>query len=566
MSSAATTRPSTTGEWGTALTTTEVGGVTFRVYAQRAYDVADTLTFADRWGDRPHIVQDERVITFAQLTAAVRAKASTLGAAGTARGDRVVLVGFNSPDWIVNFWAVLTLGAVPVLANAWWSGEEMGEAFATLRPALVLADNRAATRLPEGYEIGPWPCVIPEGEAPPPAPASGSYENTPAVVIFTSGTSGRPKAVVLTHRSLLAGLHMLLHITERLPHQVTDTSGSPVLHTGPMFHIGGIQTLLRAVVVGDTLVMPRGRFEPAEALELIETWQVTRWSAVPTMVSRVLEHPDVAVRTLTSLRSLTVGGAPVQGAFLARLRVGFPGIQPRVATGYGLTENGGQATAASGRDTLERPGNSGRALPCVELRIVATGETAFGEILLRSPTQMQGYSGELDSPIDSDGWLHTGDLGRVDDDGYLWITGRSKDLIIRGGENVSPAAVEAALDALPGVVESVVFAVPHNDLGEEVMAVVSVTEGETPESLRDQLAGRLASFAIPTRWQLIWETLPVNHSGKIDKPAIAAAARASLPGESGPAARGHWSARIGTAPWRSSKCTAHQAIFSTATC
>jgi acyl-CoA synthetase (AMP-forming)/AMP-acid ligase II len=334
--------------------------------------------------------------------------------------------------------------------------------------------------------------------------------------------------VVLSHRSLLVGLQMLLHITKRLPHQVTDSHGGVALHTGPMFHMGGIQTLLRAVTVGDTLVMPRGRFEPAEALELVETWRVTRWSAVPTMVTRVLEHPDVHVRDLRSLRSITVGGAPVTPDFLAQLHAGIPGVDPRVATGYGLTENGGQATAASGRDTTERPGCSGRALPCVELRIAPAEGDADGEILLRSPTQMLGYFGGEPSPIDAGGWLHTGDLGRVDDDGYLWITGRSKDMIIRGGENIAPAAVEEALNGLPGVVESAVFSVPDRDLGEEVMAVVYAIGDETPASLRGRLVDRLASYAIPSRWQIQDSPLPVGHSGKIDKTAIAARARAEL--------------------------------------
>jgi acyl-CoA synthetase (AMP-forming)/AMP-acid ligase II len=519
-------------EWGTEVESVEYGGATYLAYAERPRDVANILRFADRWGDRPHIVQGDRVVTFADLRDAVAAKAAQLGATGLGRGDRTMLLGFNSPEWVINFWAIISVGAVPVLANAWWSAEELKDALDLMQPVVVLADDRAIARLPEGCPTAPWSglaSACSTSDSPPdPASSPDVTENDPAAVIFTSGTSGRPKAVLLAHRSLLAGLHMLLHITRRLPHQVTDAHGSTALHTGPMFHIGGIQTLLRAVIVGDTLVMPRGKFDPAEALLLIEEWKVSRWSAVPTMVSRVLEHPDVRTRDVHTLRSLTVGGAPIHGEFLAELRTGFPGVEPRVATGYGLTENGGQATAASGQDTTDRPGCSGRPLPCVELRIAPVEGYDDGEILVRSPTQMLGYFGEEESPVEADGWLHTGDLGRVDDDGYLWITGRSKDMIIRGGENISPASVEQALNALPGVVESAVFGLPDKDLGEEVMAVVSVQGDESEESLRRQLSGRLASFAIPTRWQLVSEPLPVNHSGKIDKPAIAADARAAL--------------------------------------
>jgi acyl-CoA synthetase (AMP-forming)/AMP-acid ligase II len=295
-----------------------------------------------------------------------------------------------------------------------------------------------------------------------------------------------------------------------------------------MFHIGGIQTLLRAITVGDTLVMPAGKFDPEEALRLVEQWKIARWSAVPTMVSRVLEHPDVHRRELTSLRSITVGGAPVHPEFLARLRAGLPGVEPRVATGYGLTENGGQATAASGRDATERPGSSGRPLPCVELKILEAGEHQEGEILVRSPTQMIGYFGEQETPISADGWLRTGDLGYVDNAGYLWITGRAKDIIIRGGENIAPAAVEEALAAIPGVVESAVFGIPHPDLGEEVMAVVCVGNDVTADELCRQLRPRLASYAIPSRWRLEREPLLTNHAGKIDKKELAARARAEL--------------------------------------
>ncbi|BEL03751.1 class I adenylate-forming enzyme family protein [Actinoplanes sichuanensis] len=511
--------------WGDGIGTEAVRGVLMRTYTDRPRQVATLLDMADRWGQRPHVVQGDVVLTFAQLRHAARVKATEL-ARRVGPGDRVVMIGFNSQDWIINFWATVTVGAVPVLGNAWWSPADVAECLTTVGPALVLADSRASRHLPPGAPTGRWSCDLAADTTPfaPPSGAAACDEDAPAALVFTSGTEGRPKAVVLSHRSLLAGLHMLLHVTKRLPHQVDDNTGDAGLHTGPMFHIGGIQTLLRAIVVGDTLVMPTGKFEPAEVLRLIEQWRIARWSAVPTMVSRVLEHPDRNRRDLSSLRSVTVGGAPVHAEFLAQLRGGLPGVDPRVATGWGLTENGGQATAASGRDTRDRPGSCGRPLPLVEIRIAE----ADGEILVRSPTQMIGYFGVDTSPIDGQGWLHTGDLGHVDDDGYLWITGRAKDMIIRGGENIAPAAVEQALAALPGVIEAAVFGVPSTDLGEEVMAVVVVEPGRTEQELVDSLRGRIASFAMPSRWRLQHETLPTTHSGKIDKSGLAAQARADL--------------------------------------
>ncbi|MFE3828486.1 class I adenylate-forming enzyme family protein [Streptomyces sp. NPDC059092] len=521
-----------TAGWGDEIGTEEVRGIPFRTYTRRPRDIRGLLAFADRWHDRPYIVQGRNTVTFAELRSAVRAKADELAAAGVGSGDRVLLLGWNSPDWITNFWASVTVGAVPVLGNAWWGRAEIADACADLALRLVLADARCADKAPDGVPLGRWACDVSRGgrEEDASSDQNRDDEDAPVVIVFTSGTAGRPKAVVLSHRSLLAGLHMLLHITRRLPQMVDESTGDAGLHTGPLFHIGGIQTLIRAITVGDTLVMPTGKFEPGEALRLIEEWKIARWSAVPTMVSRVLEHPDVHKRELSSLRSITVGGAPVHSEFLARLRAGLPGVEPRVATGYGLTENGGQATAASGRDTTERPGSAGRPLPCVELTIFGATGLEDGEVLVRSPTQMLGYFGSDESPIHGEGWLRTGDLGRIDDDGHLWITGRAKDVIIRGGENIAPAAVEEALAAVPGVVESAVFGVPHPDLGEEVMAVVVVDSGLDAEALRHQLRSRLASFAIPGRWRLEHDPLPTNHAGKIDKNALAAQARRELAG------------------------------------
>ena len=515
-----------TETWGSEVAEVELDGVPFRMYTERPRRLGGLLDYAARWADRPHVVQGDRVVTFADVRAAAAAKAAELTSLGVGPGDRVFVLGFNSPEWVINFWAIVSVGAVPVLANAWWSPQELEHAVNLLEPALVLADTRGARIVPAGVRTGPWGAPENAGGSERSIDPSGA-ENDSAVIIFTSGTEGHPKAVELSHRSLLSGLQMLLHITRRLPHQVPDDSGDTSLHTGPMFHIGGVQTLLRAVIVGDTLVMPAGKFDPAEAMRLIEEWKISRWSAVPTMVSRVLDHPDVATRDLRSLKALTVGGAPVGAEFLARMRTGLPGVEPRIATGYGLTENGGQAVAASGKDTTNRPGCVGRALPCVELRI-ASSDYADGEILVRSPTQMSGYIGPGVSPIDAEGWLHTGDLGRIDEDGYLWITGRSKEMIIRGGENIAPAAVEAALIKLPQVSEAVVFGVPDPVLGEEVMTIVVADAGTTPEQLTEQLKGQLASFAIPSRWQLRTEALPWNHAGKIDKASLVAQARAEL--------------------------------------
>jgi acyl-CoA synthetase (AMP-forming)/AMP-acid ligase II len=515
--------------WGEEVGVERLHGAPYRMYSSRPRRISEVLALAQRWGSRRYVVQAGREVSFDGLLAGVGRKALRLSKSGIAAGDRVLILGWNSPDWIINFWACQQIGAVPALANAWWSEVEVGEALDLLQPAAALADDRGAAKLPSTCPRLRWETDTSPGGPPNIGPAEGARpqadEEAPAVIIFTSGSAGRPKAVELSHRSLLANLQMLLQVTRRLPHEVDEDSGETALHTGPLFHVGGPQMLLRSIAVGNTLVLPSGRFDSAELLALIEQYGISRWSAVPTMVSRLLEDPDLRTRDLSSLRALTIGGAPVHAELLGRIRSELPGVQAGVPTGYGLTENGGQATAASGRDTLKRPGSAGKPLPCVEIRFLPREQLPDPEVLIRSPTQMSRYIGESESPIDDDGWLHTGDLGHLDDQGHLWITGRAKDLIIRGGENVAPASVERALAAIPGVTEAAVVGIPHPDLGEEVCAFVVVADGgPTSESLASQLRGQLASFAVPTRWHLEREPLPTNQTGKIDKPALVARA------------------------------------------
>jgi len=526
--------------WGDQVAVEVVAGVPLRMYSQRPRSVRQLFDLAQRWGERPHIVQGEQCLSFDETRSAITHKAAALAELGVQRGDRVFILGFNSPEWIVNFWACLAAGVVPVLANAWWSEIEIAHGIELLQPRLTLADARAAARLPAGTRCAPWAIDTRAAGAAAlnvgAGPAAGD-ENDTALIIFTSGTSGQPKAVVLSHRAMLARLQMTLHITRKLPHQVDGSVHDINLVTGPLFHVGTMQGLLRSAIVGDTLVLPRGRYDPGEVLELIERHQVNRWTAVPTMVSRLLDHPDLARRNLSSLKSISIGGAPVHAELMRRIREQLPSVSPRIPTGYGLTENGGQSTASGGTENVGMLGSSGKALPCVEIAFKPHAGSPDGEVLLRAPTQMSGYYGLDESPIDREGWLHTGDLGRLDDKGNLWITGRCKDMIIRGGENIAPAAIERALMAVPGVLEAAVFGVPHPDLGEEVMAVVVVAAPTTAAQLQEQLRDKLASFAVPSRWKLQQEPLPTNQTGKVDKPALAAQARAAA--VPGPAAAGH---------------------------
>jgi acyl-CoA synthetase (AMP-forming)/AMP-acid ligase II len=520
--------PSPTPRWGDRIAVEVVNGVPYRMYAERPRRVEEILSYAARWSTRSHLVQGERAVSFTGLRDGVAAQARELVAMGVQPGDRVFLLGWNSPEWVVNFWACVGAGAVPVLANAWWSAAEVASALASLRPVLTLADAPAALKLPAGSRTGSWAVAATPRQDDNLVPTGSRDEEDCALIIFTSGTSGQPRAVVLTHRAVLARLQMTLHVTRKLPHQVDASAHDVTLITGPLFHVGAMQSLLRGLVVGDTLVLSRGKYDPADVLESIERHRVTRWSAVPTMVSRLLDHPDVSRRDVSSLRAISIGGAPVHQELMRRIREELPSVSPRVPTGYGLTENGGQATGSAGSESVDRLGSTGRPMPCVEVRFLPHPGRAEGEVLLRSPTQMSGYFGTDESPIDAQGWLHTGDLGRLDEKGDLWITGRSKDLIIRGGENIAPAAVERALLSIPGIAEAVVFGIPHADLGEEVMAVVVVPGDLDSDRIRAELRGKVASFAVPSRFRIQHEPLPTNSAGKVDRAAISAQARGEL--------------------------------------
>ena len=510
--------------WGEQIRRQEVG-IPFRQYEPRRHRLTELFDDAARWSGRVHLVQGGRRIFYDEFFAAVDGVAGELTRRGLGRGDRVLLLAANSPEWVVSFWAVLRAGAVIVPGNGWWSEEEVAHAVELVAPALVIGDPKRLAKLPEGriaevVDVAAIRTLVDDPSSAPPAPPlpDGS-EDDAAVIVFTSGTTGLPKGASLAHRSLIANLHDLLARSRRLPHQVADDQAGPVsLMLGPLFHIGGIQAMALALVGGGTLVFLEGRFDPAAVLDLIEAERVTVWGGVPTMARRVLDDPTLPGRDLTSVRSITLGGAPVPPELVGRLRAAFPNADRGVSTIYGMTETGGTVASAGGALMAEHPGTSGPPHPLVDLRIADPDDDGVGEILVRTPAQMLGYWGESGGVIDADGFVHTGDLGRLDD-GRLTLTGRAKDIVIRAGENVAAPRIEAVLLEHPAVEDAAVVGLPHADLGEEVAAAVCPrpTAALDPSTLRDFLAPRLAHFEIPSRWWIRDEPLPTNDTGKVDK-------------------------------------------------
>ncbi|SBS79182.1 AMP-binding enzyme family protein [uncultured Mycobacterium sp.] len=511
--------------WGTDVEAADYAGHRGLQYSPRPTTFASIFAESQRWADRTYLVQGARRITFAAFADAVSVGIIALRDEGVQPGDRIMLYAYNTPDWVVALWSSWLSGAIPVLANRWWRQPELEHAIELLEPCLILADSAMDGVAPEKTrDIAGF--AGDQHVAEPVSSAEIEDPDATSAILFTSGSSGLPKAVALSRRAVIANQHNVLARTKRLPQQQNpDAPQSVALASTPMFHVGGLSNLLSNYLTGGRIVIPEGRFDARQALELIEREGVHNWGGVPTMAIRVLEHPEFDTFDLSTLRSFPLGGAAVPTALLDRLRIRLPQLGSRgLGNTWGMTEAGGFLTAAMGSDLQRYPGTVGRPYPVVELVIDRPDADGIGEILARSPTVMNGYVGVDDGTLDEEGWLHTGDLGHLNAEGYLFIDGRAKDMVIRGGENISCPQVEAALSSHPAVVEVAAIGLPHPDLGEELAAVIVHRQGDTAPTeaeLRAHVIDALAYFAVPTRWHISTAALPTLAGEKIDKKNLA---------------------------------------------
>jgi long-chain acyl-CoA synthetase len=512
--------------WSNRVVRGQVNGHPSLMYADRPTSVGSVVGESTRWSDREYLVHGQTRLKFGQHARTVTGASRRLLAAGIRAGDRVGVFAANSPDWVTTFFSILRIGAIAVPFNGWWVEREVREGLCLVSPRVVVADSRRAERLPIGVktlDIADLACpeAIPEDAHPAreecgPEPA----ENDPAVILFTAGTTATPKAAVLSHRALIANLQTLLIVARKLPHEIPDTIHPTVTLVGlPLFHIGAIQLILVPLVTGGKIVFLEGRFDAELVLRVMEAEEVTMFSGVPTMMERLLRHPDRPQRDLSSLRTIVLGGSPVGRDLLARVAEALPQTQRHLGETYGLTEAGGVVSTGVGPE-LERKGSSGRIAPVVEVRIENPSRDGEGEVLIRSPAAMDGYWNVTDDgTIDPDGWIRTGDVGHTDEDRHLYITGRVKDIIVRGGENVSAVAVESVIHNHPDVREVAVVGLPDSYLGELVAAAVTVERAgvvSVPE-LIEWSRRELAAFEVPSRWWIRTAALPTNDAGKVLK-------------------------------------------------
>ncbi|WP_036472430.1 class I adenylate-forming enzyme family protein [Mycobacterium triplex] len=511
--------------WGSEVTQTSDG----RRYVHRPRCVADLTIDLARWGDRVVLVAGERRITFADHLADIDEVAGELRRRGLGPGKRIVILASNSPEWVTALWAIAKIGATAVFANMWWSDTDLADTLDRVQPALVVVDDDYADR----PALQRWPLLtistvrvlVDAQPSGPPEPPYLPAESDPAAIFFTSGTEGMPKGVVLSQGAVVANIQNVLVRTRRLPDQLPDDHRATVsLMCLPLFHVGGFQTLISAQLSGGRVLFLDGHFDAEKVLSLIQRERATFFGAVPTMIARVLDCPRLDQYDTSSVVSVAMGGSLVVPELAEKITRGLPSARRSISSIYGQTESGGSLTAAGGTELLERPGCVGRPLPTTEIRIANPDGDGVGEVLAKAPTLMSGFLDEdqAANPIDAEGWLHTGDLGRVDADGYVYIVGRLRDIIIRGGENIAPGHVEDRLLQYPGVRDVAVVGLPHPSLGEEVGAAVVFRPDVAIDvrDIRDFAAATLAHFEVPSRWWISTEPLPLNSTGKVAKREI----------------------------------------------
>lgn len=528
-----------------------IGGRPTRVWKNAPADLATLARTGRSHGAREFLVYEDERVTYDAWFRAVAALAKWLQDQGVRPGDRVALAMRNLPEWPVVFFAVTTLGAICVPLNAWWTGAELSyglansgakvlvcdperlERIAPHRGELPVLDHVIVARLAQavpGVErledaIGPVSgyASLPERDLPQVTIAP----DDPATILYTSGTTGNPKGALGSHRNLITNVfsnaygaaRSVLRRGEPLPDPVRKT----ILTVIPLFHATACSaTLMGAVAAGHTMVFMR-KWDAAEALALIEREKVNMTGGVPTIAWQLLEHPDRSKYDLSSIEAISYGGAPSAPELVRRIHAEF-GALP--GNGWGMTETSATVTSHAGEDYLNRPESAGPPVPVADLRVTGPdGELLppgeVGELWARGPMIVKGYwaNPEATATTFVDGWVRTGDLAKVDEEGFLFIVDRAKDIVIRGGENIYSSEVENVLYAHPAVTDAAIVGLPHRTLGEEPAAVVHLAPGTSASEaeLQDWVRERLAAFKVPVRVLFLPETLPRNANGKILK-------------------------------------------------
>ncbi|NQX88645.1 MAG: acyl--CoA ligase [Halioglobus sp.] len=503
-------------------------------------------------GDAVYLVYGDERWTYSEAHEQVNRIARWLVGAEVQPGDRVAIAMRNYPEWLLCYWATVSIGAVAVGVNAWWVPEELAYGLNDCTPKIIFCDRERLERfdtirdeVPDMLVVGvrsddnsgeyaiPWARVL---QADATMPDVDIDPDEDACIFYTSGTTGHPKGAELTHRgctnniftSLFANLSQLQALPAEEGEEFDAGVAQSVLLTTPLFHVTANNVVAHSnTMLGGKLVFMY-KWDAGEALKLVEREQITAVSGVPVMSREMLSHADFETTDTSSLKSLGGGGAPVQPDLIEKIDQ-KANVVP--SQGYGMTETCGLATFALGAFLLDRPDSCGPASPIIEMRIVNDAGVPLpagerGEVLMRSSQVIKGYLNRDDATRETivDGWLHSGDIGYLDRDGFLYIVDRAKDMVLRGGENVTCSEVETVLFQHPGVAEAAVFSVPDETLGEEVGAAVFPKDGTalSAEDLRAFSRGLLSAYKIPRYIWIMEKPLPRNASGKFLKKELQA--------------------------------------------
>ena len=534
--------------------TEEVNGRPAPVFKQRERSMREKVQNAMLLhGDKEFLVSDERRFTYREFAELVWGSAHELRERHRLEsGDRIGILAFNRPEWLIALFGATSAGGVVVGLNGFWHTEEIAYGLRDSGCRFLIVDEllyeRAAPvidsieHLEKVFFIGenppegtiPLESLLVRRTEPPTVPIA---EDDPFVLLYTSGTTGRSKACITTHRGTIAQVQGVLHNFlinllvrgESLPGSLGG-DGKPVqlgtLLTSPLFHVAGLHsTVCASMTAGSRLVFGPARFEPEQVMALIARERVTTWMAIPTLLQRLIDHPKIGEYDLSSLQGISTGGAPAAPELLQKASRVLP-TKPNAGASYGLTECHGMASAISSAEIEQKRGSVGKPMPILDVKIVdafghalKTGET--GEICLRGATITPGYWNRPDATAEAlrDGWLHTGDVGYLDADGYLYITDRKKDMILRGGENVYCVEIENCISEHPEIEEAAVIGVPDKDLGERVKAIVRRRPNSDIDELkvRAHVGQHLAKFKVPEIVEFTEEPLPRNVAGKLLK-------------------------------------------------
>jgi long-chain acyl-CoA synthetase len=546
-----------------------VMGRTMRVWKNAPQTLRSCLDLSLNHASADFLVYEDERFTFDHHYRVTAKMAHRLLEEGVGKGDRVVIAARNLIRWVPSFWSAVVIGAISVPLNAWWTAEELEyglsdsgasvavvdeERLERIRPLLdklpqlrhvlvISLDHKRRAELGASHDrVTIWDFNEFVGDIPADIvpPDINLHPDDDATMFYTSGTTGRPKGAVGTHRNACTNLMNLFFTGQRstlrygtgnVNEKGESVRGSSLLNV-PLFHATGcLATMTTNTAAGGKIVLMH-HFEPGEALRLIEREKIMTIGGVPTIAMQIMDHPDFEKYDTSSIRAVAYGGAPPPPDLVRRIKEHFPVASP--SNGYGMTETSAGVCVNNGPDYVAKPDSCGTIIPVCDAAIVPegfegssptpdmmTGPQPLGELWIYGPSVVRGYwnKPEATASAFTDGWVHTGDLAKMDDEGYIMIVDRAKDMIIRGGENVYSVIVEAAIFEHPAVGDCAVIGVPHPTLGEEVGAVIVVRPDHrvSAEEIQEFVSQRLGRFEVPTKIFFSDTPLPRNPQGKVLK-------------------------------------------------